>query len=170
MGSNWNLCNTDVHKSSGEDKLEPYALKSTAHFISEDLTHIFNESITPAIFPPVWKTACVFPLHKVGSKSELNNHRPISKLSCLAKILESLVNEQLKAFLHNNSILSPYQSSFRPGHGTVSATTLVLNDIDSALDKKKTLCCSFHQSNKSLQNCWPLCSALVFCYRSWDKS
>ena len=78
--------------------------------------------------------AHVVPLHKGQDKKDPNNYRPISKLSCLAKILESLVNTQLKVFLNNFSILSPYQSGFRTKHSTVSATSLVLNDIVSALD------------------------------------
>lgn len=48
-----------------------------------------------------------------------------------------LVNDQLKVFLCRASILSPFQSSFRAGHITVTAVTLVINDIVSASDNKK---------------------------------
>ena len=34
------------------------------------------------------------------NKKDLNNFRPISKLPCLAKMLESVVNEQLTTLLH----------------------------------------------------------------------
>ena len=50
-------------------------------------------------------------LHK-GDKSNLSNYRPpISKLSRLAKIMESLVNNQVKAFLSEHSVLTSKATS-----------------------------------------------------------
>ena len=79
----------------------------------------------------------IIPLHKGGDKDNLDNYRPISTLPCLAKVLETLVNSQLKCFLSSHSILSPHQSGFRPNHSTITAITLVTNDIVSALDMRK---------------------------------
>ncbi len=76
-------------------------------------------------------------LHKGGETDILNSYRPISKLSCLAKILESLVNDQLKSFLSAHSILCTHQSGFTEKHRTITVATLVLNDVISALDNKK---------------------------------
>lgn len=58
-------------------------------------------------------------------------------MSVLAKILETLVKEQLKEFLYSNGILSEYQSGFRKKHSTVTAAVKVTNDIGVALDKKQ---------------------------------
>ena len=55
----------------------------------------------------------------------------------MAKVLESLVNAQLKSYLSSYSILSPLQSGFRSNHSTLTAVSLVTNDILTALDKKK---------------------------------
>lgn len=49
----------------------------------------------------------------------INNYRPISKHSCLAKILESLISSQ--SFLSIKYIQNVHQSGFRPGHSTISA-------------------------------------------------
>ena len=84
-----------------------------------------------------WKSAFVLPLFKGGDPAILNNHRPISNLSVLAKILETLVSKQLKEFLYSNAILSPYQSGFRKKHSTITAALKVVNDICVALDKKQ---------------------------------
>lgn len=81
--------------------------------------------------------AHVTPLHKSGAKDDLNNYRRISKLPCLSKILESLINNQLKAFLSRHSVLASHQSGFRAQHSTITAATLVINDIVSALDRKE---------------------------------
>ncbi len=64
----------------------------------------------------------------------MDNYRPISKLSVLAKIFESLVSDQLKDFLTVNNILIPSQSGFRKGYSTITATTKVVDDIVSAID------------------------------------
>lgn len=143
------LQSIDTRKSTGEDNVDPFFLKLAAPLITEQITYIFNLSISTGIVPSIWKTAHVFPLHKGGDRSDLNNYRPISKLSCLAKILESLVNNQLKAFLSNHSVLSPHQSGFRAKHSTISANTLVKNDIVSALDKRKHCAALFIDLSKA---------------------
>ena len=59
------------------------------------LMHIFNLTLITGSIPTVWKTAFVSPLLECGSVDDLNNCCPISKLPCLAKILEWLVNSQM---------------------------------------------------------------------------
>ena len=62
------------------------------------------------------KTALVSSLHKCGPVDDLNNYCPISKLPCLANILEQLVNGQLKKFLSTFNILNLHQSGYRSAH------------------------------------------------------
>ena len=50
--------------------------------------------------------------------------------------MESLVSSQLKLFISDYSLLNPFQSGFRAHHSTISAITLVTNDILSALDRR----------------------------------
>ena len=64
-------------------------------------------------------------------------------------MLESSVNNQVKAFLSSHSVLSPHQSGFRSNHSTISATTLVINDIVSALDNKKHCAAIFIDLSKA---------------------
>ena len=48
---------------------------------------------------------------------------PISNLSVVAKIMESLVNTQLKEFLQNNGS----RSGFRSGNSTITAALQVIS-------------------------------------------
>ena len=89
------------------------------------------------VIPKICKTAHVLPLHKGDDKADINNFRPISKLPYPAKVLESLVNNQLKSFPSIYPVLSPHQSGFRDKHSPVTATTLVTNDMISTADKGK---------------------------------
>ena len=143
------LSTIDPKKATGEDGLDPYLLQLSAQLISEPIAHIFNRTILSGIIPKVWKVAHVVPLHKGGDKTDVNNYTPISKLSCLSKILESLICEQLKEFLSTHSLLSPSQSGFRANHSTVSAASLVLNDIVSAVDNKKQCAALFIDLSKA---------------------
>ncbi len=40
--------------------------------------------------------------------SELDNYQPISRLSMLAKVLESFLNEQVNQFLTENKIVNEF--------------------------------------------------------------
>ena len=46
--------------------------------ISKILSKIFNTSIQNGKYPQVWKNACVIPIFKKGSHSNINNYRPVS--------------------------------------------------------------------------------------------
>ena len=59
------------------------------------------------------------------------------------------MNAQLKTYLNINYILSPHQSGFRPNHSTVSATTLVVNDIVNGLDNRKHCAAVFIDLSKA---------------------
>ena len=72
-------------------------------------------------FPDDWKCARVTPLFKQGEASDLNNYRPISVISVIAKVFERIVYDQLYNCLSNEDIISTHQSGFRSLHSTVTA-------------------------------------------------
>lgn len=82
------LLKSDLKKSAGELKLATY-------FVAEPLTYIYNLTLISKEIPQIWKMAHILPLLK-HVDSNPNNYRPISNLSPLAKILETLVSDQLK--------------------------------------------------------------------------
>ena len=76
----------------------------------------------------------VAPSFKSGERSDVNNYRPISVLSVIAKVFENIVFRQFYEYLSDNSLLSQNQSGFRPRHSTLTAlhkdTMLWLNNMD----------------------------------------
>ena len=147
-----NLTKLDSNKSAGSDGLDPMFLKAAAPVIAVPITRLFNMSLELSTFPLDWKSALVFPLFKGGSSSDPNCYRPISILPCLAKVLEKLVHKQLSQFLTSNNILSNLQSGFRPGHGCITATLKVLDDIISSLDSKQTCIAAFIDLSKAFDS------------------
>ncbi len=76
------------------------------------LTYLFNLSLSTNEIPSIWKTAYVRSLFKEGDPTVLYKYMPISKLSILSNVLESLVNDQLKEFLSSKNALSEYVGWF----------------------------------------------------------
>lgn len=65
------------------------------------------------VVPAHWKEATIIPLTKVTNPQAAKDYRPISLLSVLGKVLESVVNARLSYHLEAESLLSPTQFGFR---------------------------------------------------------
>ena len=85
--------------SCGMDGIPSKVLKSTPENILLALAHIFNLSLSSGKFVDAFKVAKVIPVFKKGSTYDVNNHRPMSLLSVLSKILEKIVYKRLVSFL-----------------------------------------------------------------------
>ena len=83
------LVSLSKYKSSGPDGIHPCVLKSTAASVSEPLALIYNTSLKDGKLPSAWKASHVVPVHKIGSKVDVRNYRPMSTVPC--KVLESLI-------------------------------------------------------------------------------
>ena len=114
-------------KAPGLDKLPATLVKLAATYIAKPLAKIFNESLLTGIFPSDWKEAKVIPVYKSGTKSNMNNYRPVSIISIIAKTMEKLVQKQIYSYLQQNNILIEAQHGFRPLHSTASALLKITN-------------------------------------------
>ena len=111
----------DGGKATGLDNIPCKLLKIAADVIAPSLTCIFNQSLLTGIYPSDWKLAKVTPIFKTGSKTDLNNYRPISVIPAVAKIFEKIVYDQLYNYLNVNDLLTSCQSGFRSLHSTLTA-------------------------------------------------
>ena len=68
-------------------------------------------------------------------RRDMGNYRPISILPIISKVFEKEVFQQLYHYLKVNSILSKFQSGFRPLHSTVSALIQMCDDWSDNMDK-----------------------------------
>jgi hypothetical protein len=107
-------------KAAGLDKIPYKLLRIAAEIVVPSLTPIFNQTISTSIFPTDWKLARVTPIFKKGKKDDMNNYRPISVISVVAKIFEKLTFVQLYEYLNNNNLISTSQS-VRSLHSTLTA-------------------------------------------------
>ena len=94
-------------------------------------------SIKSGIFPDIWKTAKVVPIHKKGSTQDRGNFRPISILSTLSKLIERHIHSAFYAFLKANNLLHLAQSGFRHLFSCESALANIINKWTEAIDDDK---------------------------------
>ena len=59
---------------------------------------LINKSINTGIVPESMKLATVIPIYKAKDKEILSNHRPISLLPSISKILEKGIHRRLYYF------------------------------------------------------------------------
>lgn len=121
-------------KALGPDDLSPLML----HYIGPQgikyLTRLYNLSVNSGIIPQRWKTARIIPILKPGKPaSQGKSHRPISLLSPLAKILESIILIPLTESIN----LANHQHGFRKKHSTVTALNEFSDHVTKGLNKKK---------------------------------
>ena len=100
------LLNLDINKGAGLDNLDVKSVKSVANIISPHLCILFNLSIQHSCYPDIFKIAKCVPIYK-GSPSDPYlpvNYRPISILTCINKVLEKLLHDQIYTFLEANQL------------------------------------------------------------------
>ena len=82
---------------------------------------MYQQSLYSGKFPDVWKHSVIIPLYKGrGERSSPASYRPISLCSCIGKILEKLVHNQLTCYLTQSNSISKAQHGFVPGRSTVT--------------------------------------------------
>ena len=110
----------DVSKAVGPDGVNPRLLKEGADQLCQPLSRLFNLSLSKGKFPTSWKKANVTPVFKKGDRSDIQNYRPISLLSCIGKVMERCINKYFFNFLINNHLITEYQSGFISGDSTTN--------------------------------------------------
>ena len=87
--------------------------------------------------PRIWKQANVVPIYKKDLKAVISNNCPSSSLSCRGKLFEKVFFKYVYNHLHDNIVLSTYQSGLLPGKSTVTQRTEAYHLFCSAIDKNK---------------------------------
>ena len=111
--------------------------KKVTGAVSPILSALFNSSINESIFPSLFKTATVTPVHKTGSYNDVKMYRPISILPTLSKVFERLIYNRLLLFFNENNTLNKHQFGFRKGLCTIDAVTELLERYYDSLNSGK---------------------------------
>ncbi len=99
---------------------------------------LFNAILSNPTTINNWHISMISPIHKKGSKTDPDNYRGISLLSCLGKFFSAILNQRLMKYVNENNILSKAQLGILPGNRTSDAHLILHNLIDFYCNKRKT--------------------------------
>lgn len=122
------------NSAPGIDGIPSRIIKAAHIHILPSLSHIVNLVFKTGIVPAQFKTTLVCPIHKAGSKNDINNFRPISLINNFGKIFEKCLKERLIKFFDENKILSKNQFGFVSGLSTSDAMCELVGQITANLN------------------------------------
>ena len=116
----FNFISKSKPKTSPLDPIPTWIVKKLPALFTPVLCSIVNLSLSAGVFPESEKQAIVTPVLKKRSldKDDCNNYRPISVLSFISKLIESVVSKKIDQFLDTYGLFSPFQSAYRVSHST----------------------------------------------------
>ena len=122
--------------SGGFDEIPSRILKSVSSIISGPISILVNFCISKGYFPTNLKLAKVLPIHKSGSRENMNNFRPISLLPSISKIFEFYLYEQLLSYFDRFNIITTEQCGFRKNTSTNVCIANFLKKVIECLDER----------------------------------
>jgi hypothetical protein len=105
-------------------------------------------------------------VHKKGDKTDVNNYRCITLVSCFSKVFTIILNKRITSFCENNNAISDAQFRFRNGKPTVDALFILLNIVQHFLNENKILYCVFGDLKKCFDTIyknalWHFCAETI---------
>ncbi|CAL1267288.1 unnamed protein product [Larinioides sclopetarius] len=142
-------------KAPGIDLISNRMLKNIPLKFILYITLILNIMMEKSYFPNCWKTAVVVPIAKPNQNLELpQNYRPISLLSSLSKVYESVLLKRLNQFLDDKKIIISEQFGFRKNLSTSHQLLRVTELIYDGFEKSETTGALFLDEAKAFDKIW----------------
>jgi ribonuclease HI len=105
--------------STGPDMVGYPMLQRLPLSVKVTLLELLNKVWHSGEFPTSWRNAIVVPIPKPNCRNPgTESFRPISLTSCMAKLLERIINRRLITELETTGRLDKRQHAFRAGRGT----------------------------------------------------
>ena len=123
-------------KAPGHDSIGTKIIHLCPEIFAENLSKLFNDTISQGVYPNAMKIVKVIALFKCGIKASPNNYRPICLLSHFDKIFEKILCKRLIAFLECKQILYCHQYGFRKLYSTAMALIKITDNIKRLLDER----------------------------------
>ena len=112
--------------SPGKDQICYMVFKHPGKQKEIQLLGIYNQIWEEGRIPTGWKEAVIIPIIKPGKDlTDPTSHRPSALTSQIGKVMERMITE-------SRSLLSPYQSGFRKGRGTMDPVIHLKTEIKKA--------------------------------------
>ena len=125
------------NKASDIFKIKPTIIRDLTPFLAPILNRLFNQAIDEHDYPDALKLTKVIELFKKKDRTLPKFYRPISLLPIIAKLLDTLINNQLMHHLTTHNIISPTQYAFRPNSNTTLALQTIIDQLYRHIKQKQ---------------------------------
>ncbi|GFW68397.1 probable RNA-directed DNA polymerase from transposon X-element [Trichonephila clavipes] len=157
----------NIHKAPGHDQIKNIALKSLPMNAITHLTKIFNKFLLLQYFPQIWKHCTVTLLSKKSKDPKFPlNYRPISLISCVAKLFEKILLSRIQAFSDSNHLIPDFQHGFRKKTSTCHQLLRTTNMIIDGFNNHRTTGGIFLDVEKAFDRVWH--NGLIFNLYTYD--
>ena len=121
-------------KAHGPDELSAMMLIETSNEIAYPLLLLYKKSLNETSVPADWKSANVTPIFKKGTRSSVENYRPVSLTSLICKVFESIIRDTIVEYLERNQLISTSQHGFRKGRSCLTNLLDFLDKVTGYVD------------------------------------
>ena len=129
------LRQVDTKKSTGYDQLPAKLVSKASECMAPMVTKLINNMIDQCTFPDTMKSAEISPIFKKDDALDKTKYRPVSVLTCVSKIFEKVINQQLSE--HFYSCYARDLSAYRKNYNTQSVLLKAVDDWKWAVDQGK---------------------------------
>lgn len=127
-------------KAAGNDLIPYEFLKHLTPTVQSNLLQVYNTSWQIEEFPSCGKQSVLIPIRKPGRDPKLPSaYRPVALLSCIGKLMNSLVVTRLSWWVEESRLLGGGQSGFRPHRSTLNVLAQVEFHICDTYNQRQVL-------------------------------
>ena len=141
-------------KACGDDGIYAEMIKNGGVGLSRALLWLFNLSWSQSYLPLDWRTASITPVPKIPHACECSHFRPISLLSVVSKLMESVVHTRLSSAAERGGWLSDYQGAYRKGRSGVDQLLHMSQGIHDCFENGLVAVAAFVDVSKAYECVW----------------
>ena len=146
--------NFNPGKSCSDTGLMTKLMKKVAEGIAPSVTNLYNRCIENSDWPAIWKRGELTSIFKKGDKHNVENYRPITTLSIIDKVFESLLSKQITHYFDP----TPRLTAYRNNHSCETTLVSLTEDWKHAIDRKELVTILSTDMSKAFDS---LCHNLV---------
>ena len=128
-----------IKNCEGYDRIPQRILIEGHDILLPPIKRLFELIYEYKCIPQQWSISKIIPIHKKGSKTNIQNYRPIANLCAMTKVFEQLIINRIKDIEKSNSvdITGSSQHGFKKGKSTATAGLTIQSLLSHALDQNK---------------------------------
>ena len=127
------LKNLDSKKATGYDNIPGKLIKVAHRELANPLCNLINHAMKLKCFPCIMKSAEVTPVYKKENNLKRDNYRPVSILTVISKLYETVLNTQMVD--HFYALFNELLAAFRKSYSCQTLLIKFIEDLKFALDK-----------------------------------